>query len=63
MKKNRFKLDDLEFLEMREYTHEELLEMFKHAIEEQAARGILSPDDAKKYLTNIDLWLLELMEN
>lgn len=63
MKKPQFKLTDHEFLELTEYTHEELLEMFKWAIEDQAAKGILSPEDAKKYLTNIDLWLLELLNN
>ena len=63
MKNPKFKLDDFEFLELKEYTHEELLEMFKWAIEDQAKKGILSPEDAKKYLTNIDLWLLELLEN
>lgn len=63
MKNLKFQLTDQEFLELTEYTHEELLEMFKWAIEDQAAKGILSPEDAKKYLTNIDLWLLELLEN
>jgi hypothetical protein len=63
MKNPKFKLTDHEFLEMSDYSHEELLKMFKWAIEDQAARGILSPEDAKKYLANIDLWLLELMEN
>lgn len=63
MRKNNYKLNNLEFLEMSEYSHQELLDMFKRAIEEQAERGIIGPEDAKKYLANIDLWLLELLEN
>lgn len=56
-------LTDFEMLELLEYEHRELVEIFTRAIEHQVARGILSPAEAKEYLTNIGRWLRESMEN
>lgn len=63
VKKDRKKLNDYEFLELKEYEKDELLEMFVMAICEMSDRGVLSPRDTKEYLANIQKWLIEELEN
>lgn len=55
-------LSDFEFLEMRELTLEERNELFTRAIHEMVGKGLITPDEAKDYLKNINKWLMELLE-
>jgi hypothetical protein len=58
-KKRERSLSDYEYLELKEYTPKELGELFTAAIYNMAADGILTPKDAKEYLSNIHKWLQE----
>lgn len=57
------KLSPFEHEELSELTSEERSVLFKNAIIEMGKMGILSPDQVKDYLANIDKWLIEILEN
>lgn len=61
-KKRNVKLNAFEFLEMSEYTKEELNELFEMAIWDMCSKQILSPEEAKDYMKNYKQWLKELLE-
>lgn len=56
------KLSKQDYLEMSEYDHDELVKMFTNAIHDLAKKGLLSPEETKRYLKNINKWLLELLK-
>lgn len=56
------KLSPQDYLDLLELTQTERAELFKAAIEDMASKGILAPKEAKEYLTNVEKWLLELLE-
>ncbi len=55
-------LSAFDYLELKEYDQNELLDLFNSAIYDMAKKGILNPVQTKEYISNIQKWLIEELE-